>query len=187
MCEPVDDRCIVKMPSNANRRFDSDYRGDRDAHLFCDAQYIVAATRAVLVDFMGRFLLVRRRNDGRWALPYGVILPGESARDSMERVVNAQAGVKVMESAPFISDSGKHMSMPGRLEAQLNVFGYRLTKWRGYVDASNAEIVETGWFSYGQAEDVLSLWGDDWIAIEDLVGSDYDPPVPAEGRVVWVR
>ena len=164
-----------------------EYRGERDAHWFYEAQHIVVATRAVLVDFMGRFLLVRRRSDRRWALPYGVMLPGESAEDCMERVVRAQTGLEVAQRAPFIADSGKYMRMPGRPEVQLVVFGFRVTKWRGYADASNSEIMDSGWFMQDEAYDLFGQFSDDVTAIEDHICTDYDPPVPAEGGIVWVR
>ena len=79
----------------------------------------------------------------------------------MERVVKDQVGVEVVESSPFIADSGKYMRMPGRPNVQLVVFGYRVTKWRGYVDASNGAVMESGWFTYGEAKKVLNMRGDD--------------------------
>ena len=164
-----------------------DYNWPVRAYQYCDAQYIVVATRAVLVDYMGRFLLVRRRSDGRWALPYGVMSPGESAQDCLERVVKNQVGVEVAESSPFIADSGKYMRMPGRPQAQLVVFGFRVTKWQGYVDDSNAEIIESRWATQREAHELLGRFTDDVTTLEDHICTDYDPQVPAEGGIVWVR
>ena len=35
--------------------------------------------------------------------------------------------------------------------------------------------------------EVLGNWSDDWIGIEDHVGTYHDPPVPAKGGIVRVR
>ena len=151
------------------------------------AKYFIPSTKAVIEDYGFRLLLVRRRSDGRWGLPSGCMMPGESAQNSVERMVEAQTGLTPRDATPFIADSGKHVRVPGKPEAQMIVFGFRIRKWDGELKTSTPDTIDAQWFTTTGVRDVLDYWNDDRTTIEDHNCTDYDPPVPPEGPVIWVR
>ncbi len=156
-------------------------------YLYYSSRYFIPLTRAVCADFSDRILLIRRRYDGRWALPAGSMMPGESAQECLERVVRAQTGLTVIKCAPFIADSGKYVRFPGQPEAQMIVFGFRVREWEGELMKQTAETLDARWLFPKQACELLGMWNEDVVTIEDHVCTDYDPPMPAEGGLVWVR
>ena len=50
---------------------------------------------AVIVDDAGRVLLTRRRDNGRWEPPGGVLEPGESIIQGLEREIAEETGLRI--------------------------------------------------------------------------------------------
>ncbi|MFE7299729.1 NUDIX domain-containing protein [Streptomyces sp. NPDC057579] len=69
-----------------------DYEDDPDAPA---ANSLVPAASAVVVDDSGRILLQRRRDNGMWALPGGVMHIGESLPDCAVRETREETGLEV--------------------------------------------------------------------------------------------
>ena len=69
-----------------------DYYDDPDAP---SANSLVPAASAVVVDAQGRILLHRRSDNGKWALPGGVMELGESLADCVVREVREETGLDV--------------------------------------------------------------------------------------------
>ncbi len=150
-------------------------------------EFFVPSTRAVIEDYDFRLLLVRRRSDARWGLPGGSMMPGESAQDSIERIVKAQTGLVPLDASPFIVDSGKYVRVPGKPEAQMITFGFRIREWECELKTSTPETIDAQWFTTERVREMLHYTNDDITTIEDHNCTDYDPPVPPEGPVIWVR
>ncbi|MFC1439205.1 NUDIX hydrolase [Streptacidiphilus sp. N1-10] len=49
----------------------------------------------VIVDRQGRALLVQRRDNGHWEPPGGVLEPGETIPDALQREVLEETGIKI--------------------------------------------------------------------------------------------
>ena len=62
---------------------------------------ISVGARCVLRDDAGRVLLIRRADNGTWALPAGMMELGESLRDCAVREVHEETGLRVRELTPF--------------------------------------------------------------------------------------
>ncbi|MFF0625525.1 NUDIX domain-containing protein [Streptomyces sp. NPDC004296] len=69
-----------------------DFEDDPDAPA---ANSLVPAASAVVVDDRGRILLQRRRDNGMWALPGGVMHIGESLPDCAVRETCEETGLEV--------------------------------------------------------------------------------------------
>ncbi|SFC96591.1 ADP-ribose pyrophosphatase YjhB, NUDIX family [Nocardioides terrae] len=69
-----------------------DYYDDPDAPA---ANSLVPAASAVVVDDSGRILLHRRSDNGKWALPGGVMELGESLAECVIREVQEETGLDV--------------------------------------------------------------------------------------------
>ncbi|WP_337268795.1 NUDIX domain-containing protein [Oryzifoliimicrobium ureilyticus] len=59
------------------------------------------AVRVLVEDDQGRFLLVRRTDDGRWGLPAGAMELGESLSDAIHREAFEEANVTLRKVTPF--------------------------------------------------------------------------------------
>jgi 8-oxo-dGTP pyrophosphatase MutT (NUDIX family) len=70
----------------------TDYFNDPSAPA---ANSIVPSVTCVILDDMGRLLLVHRTDNGLWALPGGGVDPGESVSDAVAREVKEETGIVV--------------------------------------------------------------------------------------------
>jgi len=64
----------------------------------------------VIVDDAGRALLIRRRDNGHWEPPGGVLEAGESIPDALQREVLEETGIKIAHPATL---TGVYKNMTG--------------------------------------------------------------------------
>jgi ADP-ribose pyrophosphatase YjhB (NUDIX family) len=69
-----------------------DYYNDDHAPV---ANSVVPSTTAIVTDPEGRILVIRRRDNGQWALPGGGMDLGESIKDAAVREVREETGLTV--------------------------------------------------------------------------------------------
>ncbi|MFE7610511.1 NUDIX hydrolase [Streptomyces celluloflavus] len=75
----------------------------------------------VIVDDRGRALLIQRRDNGQWEPPGGVLEPGETILDALQREVLEETGIKIAVPAAltgiYKNMTGLIVSMVFRCEA----------------------------------------------------------------------
>ncbi|MFE5741121.1 NUDIX hydrolase [Streptomyces celluloflavus] len=75
----------------------------------------------VIVDDRGRALLIQRRDNGQWEPPGGVLEPGETILDALQREVLEETGIKIALPAAltgiYKNMTGLIVSMVFRCEA----------------------------------------------------------------------
>ena len=110
---------------------------------------IIIATRAVVFDNKGQLLLIRRRDNKRWAMPAGAMELGESINECLFREVQEESGLDVNAATLFAiwSDPKKtsivtHYGDP----YQLIVFVFRVDEWSGELVSQTDETVDSGFF-----------------------------------------
>jgi len=81
--------------------WDESYFGRLRALAGNDRTLISVGARCLLRDDAGRVLLIRRADDGTWALPAGMMELGESLRDCAVREVREETGLEAREITPF--------------------------------------------------------------------------------------
>lgn len=64
----------------------------------------------VIVDERGRALLIQRRDNGQWEPPGGVLEPGETVPEALQREVLEETGIKIADSASL---TGVYKNMKG--------------------------------------------------------------------------
>jgi 8-oxo-dGTP pyrophosphatase MutT (NUDIX family) len=64
----------------------------------------------VIIDGRGRALLIQRRDNGQWEPPGGVLEPGETIPDALEREVLEETGIKIATPATL---TGVYKNMTG--------------------------------------------------------------------------
>ncbi|MEU4622958.1 NUDIX domain-containing protein [Actinoplanes sp. NPDC023801] len=109
---------------------------------------LTMGARAVLRDPDGRVLLIRRADNGRWALPAGTMELRQTLRECAIREVYEETGLTAHSVTPFALHSGEHL--------HTNVFGatyqhvslaVRVDSWSGDLLRVTDETVDAGFFA----------------------------------------
>lgn len=128
--------------------WDESYYGQLRA-LAGDRTLISVGSRCVLRDDDGRVLLVRRADNGTWALPAGMMELGESVRDCAVREVREETGLEVRELTPFAvytrpPDRGPDMY--GHIYQHVTMT-VRIDAYDGELRRVTDETTDAGWFA----------------------------------------
>ena len=102
----------------------------------------------------GRVLLVRRKfppNEGRWALPGGLVELGEEVEKAVVREVKEETGLDVAVGALLDVSSDIHSDGEARVKYHYVLVDYAARAGPGEVSL-NGESSDFGWFSEPQAE-----------------------------------
>ncbi|MEU7368564.1 NUDIX domain-containing protein [Streptomyces hygroscopicus] len=118
----------------------------------------------VIVDDAGRALLIKRRDNGKWEPPGGVMEPGETIPDALQREVLEETGIKIALPATLtgIYKNMTHLivSMVFRCEA---------------IDGTPTTGAETRALRWATRDEVTQL-ADEAYAIRVLDALDNTPP-----------
>ena len=128
--------------------WDESYFGKLRALAGDDRSLISCGARCVLRDDDGRVLLIRRSDDGTWALPAGMMELGESLRDCAVREVFEETGLVVRSVTPF--------AIYTRLPIGPDMYGHtnqhitlavRVDSYSGELEKATDETTDAGWFA----------------------------------------
>lgn len=110
---------------------------------------LIIATRAVVWDQEGRMLFIRRRDNGKWAMPAGAMELDESISDCVVREVQEETGLQVQAATLFAiwSDPEKtsivtHYGDP----YQVISFIFRVDEWSGQLVTETDETIDARFF-----------------------------------------
>lgn len=109
-----------------------------------DAVLLFVGARAIVRDGAGRILLIRRSDNGMWALPAGSIELGESIAECAAREMCEETGLTAHELTPFALYSGAahtNTDMYGNTY-QLHVTAFRVDAWSGELVRSTDETTD---------------------------------------------
>jgi ADP-ribose pyrophosphatase YjhB (NUDIX family) len=137
--------------------WDESYFGQLRALAGADRALISVGSRCVLRDGDGRVLLVRRSDNGTWALPAGMMELGESLRDCAVREVREETGLQVHELTPFAvytrsPDKGPDMYGNTYQHITLTV---RIDAYEGDLLRTTDETTDAQWFTPGALPEPL--------------------------------
>jgi len=113
----------------------------------------VGCSATVLDPTKQKVLLVRRADNGRWAVPGGYMEPGESVAKACAREVREETGlrVRVERLIAVYSDPHKLLEYPDGTRYQLVVLHFAAEPIGGDVSTSD-ETTEVGYFSLSDIE-----------------------------------
>jgi len=100
----------------------------------------------------GRVLLVKRRNppnEGRWALPGGLVELGEGVQDAAIREVKEETGLTVKIEGLLDVQTDLHTDARSRIEYHYILVDYLARPVSGRLRL-NSESSDSGWFVRGQ-------------------------------------
>jgi 8-oxo-dGTP pyrophosphatase MutT (NUDIX family) len=100
---------------------------------------LLPGAEVLILDAVGRVLLQRRTDDGRWGVPGGAMEPGETVEDTARREVRAETGFEVGELTlvDLFSGTENFEVLPNGDQV------YALTAVYTTTDVRGAERVET--------------------------------------------
>jgi len=123
-----------------------------------DQVLIFVGARALLRDAYGRILLIRRSDNGHWAMPAGAMELGESIADCAAREVLEETGLVAAEVVPFAMHTGPDYTVTSEWgdTYQLFVTSFLVPSWTGELVAVTEETTDADFFQPDAAPQPLS-------------------------------
>jgi 8-oxo-dGTP pyrophosphatase MutT (NUDIX family) len=103
----------------------------------------------VVFDSDGRVLLGRRSDTGRWALPGGIIDPGEEPADAAVREIFEETGVVAVPERLVSIGVSPPVTYRNGDQVQYLDHTFRCRAAGGEAQVNDSESIEVGWFSPG--------------------------------------
>ena len=115
---------------------------------------------AFIFDDRGRILLIRRRDDGRWAMPAGMMELAETVYDAMRREVREETGIEVLSATLVAIYSGPRFSWTNQFGSKHQGLGFqfRVDDWSGSLVTETDETVDAGFFDPSEVPNVYPLY-----------------------------
>ncbi|MEU1423165.1 NUDIX domain-containing protein [Kitasatospora sp. NPDC005751] len=107
----------------------------------------LSAAVSVVFDDDDRVLLIQRADDGRWALPGGILDPGEQPADGAARECLEETGVVVVPEVLAGVDVSPEVRYPNGDVTQYLVLVFRCRPVGGEARVDDDESLAVGWFA----------------------------------------
>jgi ADP-ribose pyrophosphatase YjhB (NUDIX family) len=114
---------------------------------------IIIAARAMVRDDQGRVLFIRRRDNGKWAMPAGAMELDKSINDCLVREVYEESGLQTRAATLFAiwSDPKKSSIVTEYGDPyHLVVFVFRVDQWQGELLTETDETLDVRFYSLDQ-------------------------------------
>ncbi|MCV2393175.1 NUDIX domain-containing protein [Actinotalea sp. M2MS4P-6] len=117
----------------------------------------------VVLDDDGRVLLGRRSDNGRWAVPSGILEPGEEPAIALVREVLEETGVHAEVVALTSVSSGDPIRYPNGDRAQYLDVGFLCRAVGGEAHVADDESTEVGWFDPDALPETITEASVQWL------------------------
>ncbi len=119
---------------------------------------LFVGARGVVRDAAGRVLLIRRADNGYWALPAGAMELGESIVEAAAREVFEETGLIATDLTPFALYTGARYTFTNMYgdTYQLHVTAFRVDAWAGDLRTETDETTDAGFFALDALPEPLS-------------------------------
>jgi len=110
---------------------------------------LFVGARTIVRDDQGRVLLIRRADNGRWAVPAGAMELGESIADCAVRELYEETGLRAAAVTPYALYSGPaytYTNMYGHTY-QLFITSFRVDGWSGELLRETDETTDARFFT----------------------------------------
>jgi 8-oxo-dGTP pyrophosphatase MutT (NUDIX family) len=119
---------------------------------------LFVGARAVVRDDAGRVLLIRRSDNGRWAIPAGAMEVGESISDCAVRELHEETGLRASSVTPYALYSGPAYTYTNAYDHtyQLFLVAFRVDGWGGELVRVTDETTDARFYSPGDLPVTMS-------------------------------
>ncbi|WP_149182844.1 NUDIX domain-containing protein [Streptomyces sp. TRM49041] len=108
---------------------------------------LLPGVTAVVLDHEERVLLMRRADDGKWALIGGIAEPGEQPAVTAVREVYEETGVECLaERVVLVEGQREPVTYPNGDQCQYMDITFRCRATGGEARVNDDEALEVGWF-----------------------------------------
>jgi 8-oxo-dGTP pyrophosphatase MutT (NUDIX family) len=153
---------------------------DLRAHIGHDLLWLSTAAGVVLDD-NGRVLLGRRADTGAWALPGGIIEPGEEPADAAVREIFEETGViAVPEALAAVTVCDQVTYQNGDVVRYLELL-FRCRASGGEARVNDSESVEVGWYTLAGLRELPGLAPGSLSRINQAVSGAAEPAYAFSG------
>jgi len=121
-----------------------------------DRKIIITAARAVIRDQVGRLLLIRRRDNGLWAMPAGSQELEESIYDCLIREVKEETGLDVITAVPMAIYSQQSVITTWGDPYQLFIIQFLVDEWSGELVRETSETIDAQFFGTDEIPSEIS-------------------------------
>jgi ADP-ribose pyrophosphatase YjhB (NUDIX family) len=123
-----------------------------------DRVLLFVGTRAVVRDDAGRVLLIRRSDNGEWALPAGALEIGESITEGAIREVREETGLTATALTPFAMYTGPAYTRTNMFgdTYQLHSTAFRVDAWAGELVTETDETTGAAFYAPDALPEPLS-------------------------------
>jgi ADP-ribose pyrophosphatase YjhB (NUDIX family) len=134
------------------------YQGQLRALAGDDRPLLFVGARCVVVDADDRILLVRRSDNGEWALPAGAMELGEAIGECAARELLEETGLVATSLEPFAFYSGARFTGRNMYGHVYQVFStaFWVTSWTGDVSRVTDETTDAAFFPLGSLPEGLA-------------------------------
>jgi 8-oxo-dGTP pyrophosphatase MutT (NUDIX family) len=101
-----------------------------------------------------RVLLGRRSDDGQWALPSGIVEPGEQPADSLAREVLEETQVRVRVDRLVLVTAEPEITYPNGDRCQFISMTFRCSYLGGTAGVGDEESTDVRWFGLSALPDL---------------------------------
>ncbi|MFD0358574.1 NUDIX domain-containing protein [Streptomyces sp. NPDC127110] len=108
---------------------------------------LLPGVTAVVVDDLGRLLLGRRADTGKWSLVGGIAEPGEQPAVTAVREVYEEAAVSCVPERVVFVQMLEPITYPNGDVCQIQDITFRCRATGGEPRAADGELLEAAWFS----------------------------------------
>ncbi|MFJ3793687.1 NUDIX hydrolase [Kitasatospora sp. NPDC090091] len=106
----------------------------------------LSAAVTVVLDDRDRVLLLQRADDGRWALPGGILEPGEQPADGAVRECLEETGVAVVPELLAAVSVSPEVTYPNGDVTQYLITVFRCRAVGGEARVNDDESLAVGWY-----------------------------------------
>lgn len=118
-------------------------------------KFIMTGARAVIRDREDRILFIRRRDNGRWAMPAGSQELDESILDCLKREVKEETGLNVIAAIPMAIYSQLSIETAYGDPYHLFLVQFWVDDWSGELATETDETVDARFFGLNELPEEL--------------------------------